>query len=267
MPELSIVIPTSGNHASLNLTLASLVHQHPYDPDRFEVFVCDDGTDDRVSEVVGRWSGILDVHCSRADAGRGAGYARNRGIEQANTSRVLLLDDDCLADPGVVHLHTQFGDRDVGIIGFRRMVEAQNHDVLARRMLSGEMHEVPFNKDKRFGSSPTPERFIEHLAKLPPGQLHKYAYTCHVSYPTAALWRVGGFWEQFRGAGYEDLELALRLQRSGTRLQVAKEPVVYHLNHPQSHYQYANVEHNRTLYITTAKDHGVTTRPGQLRKS
>lgn len=258
MAGLSIVIPTSGNPQRLDRTLLGLSRQRGLSKiDDFEVLVCDDGTDDRTGEVAGKWSHILDVHCFRVNAGRGAGYARNRGIEVSVHDRILFLDDDCVPDPDVVGFHVASDIDNVGLVGMRRMIRPEDHEDLEHNITLEVMELGVWDEDKA--------RPVAHVTKLTDDALVPYAFTCHVSYPAAALKAVGGFWEKFRGAGFEDLELALRLRRLGVRLVAFPAPVVYHQNHPQSDHQTANYAHNKALYGQTRRFKSVVTHHGQLR--
>lgn len=256
MPALTVVIPTAGHPDKLRRTLNGLAHQRMTD---FEVFVCDDGRDDRTADVCCEFAGRLDVLYSRTQAGRGAGNARNRGIECAAAVRVLLLDDDCVPTPDVTAWHVGWADQPVGLLGLRRMVQPQHCHYLDD---PEKLDEAPWQPEARV-SVPA----MLKASRKPHPDYHKYAWTCHVSYPTHKLMEVGGFWEEFRGAGFEDLELALRLQRAGVELVPFDRPVVYHQNHPQSHHQSGNYRHNRARYEATVNDKACTVRPGVRRRA
>ncbi len=253
--SLSVVIATSGNPTQLDRTLYGLTCQKMQE---FEVHVCDDGTDDNTARVCGEYSRWLDILCARTNAGRGAGYARNRGIETALAPRVLIIDDDCVPDRDVTEWHASFGDRAVGLVGLRRMVQPEHHTKLI-----GDIDAVPWTPEPRAGGNQYNR--MTRLARQRAVALYKYAYTCHVSYPTHALRAVGGFWEAFRGSGFEDLELALRLCRWGLQLLPFDRPAVYHQNHPQSKHQSENFTYNQALYRQTVADTKLVHRPGALR--
>jgi GT2 family glycosyltransferase len=230
----------------------------------FEVLVCDDGLDDRTADVCGEFAARLDVFCSRTAAGKGAGYTRNRGAEIAAAVRVLFLDDDCVPAHDVAGFHIPFSDKPVGVIGLRRMVKSEHHEELRREVSTrGNLYRVESDPDRRVLGAVSGK--IANLGRQKPGVLHKYAFTCHVSYPRLKLWEVGGFCEEFRGAGFEDLELALRLTRVGLKFQACDFPLVYHLNHPQSEHQTKNFEHNRALYHRTVADKKLVQHAGGLR--
>lgn len=111
--------------------------------------------------------------------GGSAAENRNAGIAQSKAARVLFLDSDCIAPSDLVAIH---GRATGAVIGFRDP-DPRNTPRVARACRRG------------YGS--------------------RFAWTCHVSYPRAALLEVGGFDERFRLSGFEDLDLAVRLTRAG----------------------------------------------------
>lgn len=258
MPALSVVIPTAGHPDKLRRTLNGLAHQRMTD---FEVIVSDDGLADETADVCGEFAERLNVFCSRVGAGNGAGYARNRGVETAGAVRVLFLDDDCVPDPDVTAWHTGWADKPVGLMGLRRMVQAPHVTDL------DDPEKLAAARWRPEARASMPQRYDAlRAARKPQPDWHKYAWSCHVSYPTHKLWEVGGFWREFRGAGFEDLELGLRMTRAGVTLVPFALPVVYHQNHPQSKHQSLNTSHNRARYTETVKDTAVVFRPGGLRR-
>lgn len=258
MPALSVVIPTAGHPEKLRRTLNGLAHQRMTD---FEVIVSDDGLDDSTADVCGEFAARLDVFVSRVGAGRGAGNARNRGVETAGAVRVLFLDDDCVASPDVTAWHAGWADKPVGLLGLRRMVQPAH---VADLDDPTKLHAARWQPEAR---TTMPRRYETLKARrAPQPDWHKYAWTCHVSYPTHKLREVGGFWCEFRGAGFEDLEIALRLTRAGVELVPFAEPAVYHQNHPQSKHQSLNTGHNRARYTETVNDKAVVFRPGGIRQ-
>jgi glycosyltransferase involved in cell wall biosynthesis len=257
VPALTVVIPTAGHPDRLRRTLRGLAHQRLTD---FEVLVCDDGLDDATAEVCGEFSSVLDVFYSRTAVGQGAGNTRNRGIEIATAPRVLFLDDDCVAEREVTAWHAGWADMPVGLLGLRRMVQAPHHATL------DDPTKLPPPQWHPEARASMPQKYATVLAaKGPQPDWHKYAWSCHVSYPLNKLLEVGGFWEAFRGAGFEDLEIGLRMSRAGVTLQPFAAPVVYHQNHPQSKHQSMNTSWNRARYTETVNDKAVAVRPGVRR--
>jgi glycosyltransferase involved in cell wall biosynthesis len=94
VPRVSVVIPTRDRPASLARCLASLCVQRAIE---LEVLVVDDGS--VAADDVGRTTGSCPgASLVRLD-GRGPAAARNAGIRRATCEIVLLIDDDCVAEP------------------------------------------------------------------------------------------------------------------------------------------------------------------------
>jgi GT2 family glycosyltransferase len=102
-PSLSVVIPTLGNLAKLELALERLAR---HGDDRSEVIVASDALDPDPARTasavcVGAPPGWRHVVASVA----GASGARNAGWRATDAEIVLFLDDDILVDAGLVAAH------------------------------------------------------------------------------------------------------------------------------------------------------------------
>lgn len=98
----SVVIPTFNAAHVIGDQLAALAHQE--DAPEFEVVVSDNGSTDDLASTVAGWQDRL-PHLRRVDAsrGRGVSVARNVGIENATSNRILICDADDLVSAGWVH--------------------------------------------------------------------------------------------------------------------------------------------------------------------
>src|SRR4051794_34395208 len=93
-PAASIVIPTEGRVAYLEVTLDSLTSQDADEP--YELVVVDDAADDATPEVCERHG----VRCVSHNERRGANAARNTGLRETSGELVVFVDDDVEAPPG-----------------------------------------------------------------------------------------------------------------------------------------------------------------------
>ncbi|WP_334128587.1 glycosyltransferase [Sneathiella sp.] len=110
--ELSIVIPHYNDPVGLAACLATLETQ-TYDKSRFEVIVCDNDSDQSIEALNGYDINIRLIQETR----RGAGPARNAGVEVARGRFLAFTDCDCLLEPdfvenGLRHLR-RAGERSV----------------------------------------------------------------------------------------------------------------------------------------------------------
>jgi glycosyltransferase involved in cell wall biosynthesis len=93
-PALTVVVPTRGRAAYLEVTLDSLLHQRTRTP--HELLVVDDGASDATPEVAER----LGVRVIRHGERRSLNAARNTGLRAAEAPLVAFVDDDVLVPPG-----------------------------------------------------------------------------------------------------------------------------------------------------------------------
>jgi glycosyltransferase involved in cell wall biosynthesis len=94
--EVSVVVPLYNRASLIGYTLSSLLPDH-HPGVRLQVIVVDDGSTDSGAEVAKRVYPWADVLCLPH---RGAGAARNAGLERVETDAVLFLDSDDLVESG-----------------------------------------------------------------------------------------------------------------------------------------------------------------------
>ncbi len=94
-PAVSVVVPTRGRAAYLEVTLDSLLDQHG--EVEHEILVVDDGDDGATAEAVRARPGVRYLpHGPR----RGLNAARNAGLREAAAPLVAFVDDDVAVPPG-----------------------------------------------------------------------------------------------------------------------------------------------------------------------
>jgi len=93
-PAVTVVVPTRGRAAYLEVTLDSLRRQHTRTP--HELLVVDDGATDATPEVAERFGVRLLRHGKR----RSLNAARNTGLRDAGAELIAFVDDDVLVPPG-----------------------------------------------------------------------------------------------------------------------------------------------------------------------
>lgn len=98
MVIFSLVIPTMGRTAELEVLFESLVQQHfP----QLECIVVDQNPDERLLPIIARWSNRLEIRHVRSS--KGASKARNTGLAMASGQFVAFPDDDCWYSPSLLH--------------------------------------------------------------------------------------------------------------------------------------------------------------------
>ncbi|MDX6596824.1 MAG: hypothetical protein QOE87_711, partial [Gaiellales bacterium] len=118
--ELSVVMPTHDRAELLRDALESLVGQSVA-RDRFEVVVVDDGSTDGTAEACAEFAERLALRYVPIPSS-GIAMAKNAGIRAARGAILLFLDDDDVADPGLIaeHLrvHAERPGEHVAVLGY-----------------------------------------------------------------------------------------------------------------------------------------------------
>jgi len=119
-PRISVVIPTYNRAELLQACLDSFIAQ-TLRPERYEVVVIDDGSNDTMADMLKRYSARLRLSMFRlTHSGRSA--ARNLGIFAAQGDIVLFSDDDSLAHPRlleeVLKTHDERPEEHIAVLGY-----------------------------------------------------------------------------------------------------------------------------------------------------
>ncbi len=205
-PDLSVIIPTYNGGAVLRRALEALRAQDA-PPGQFEIIVVDDGSTDGSIDGLTAPTGSPAVHLIR-QANRGRAAARNRGAAEARGRVLLFLDADIWATAGLVsaHLRHHAGMRQLGVQG-----RSLTHPESLTTMFMRACNVIPdLTIRRREGLSPY------------------HVITRNFSIDAEAFRRAGGFDEEFTGYGWEDIELAFRLVRSGIALRYDPDALAYH---------------------------------------
>ncbi len=212
-PKISVVIPTFNRKETLAFCLRALERQK-IPPGVAEVVVVNDGSTDGTA-------GFLDeaVACAPdrlrvvRQINRGPAAARNAGIALARAPLVLLLDDDVVAEPGLLRAH----------IDWHRLRPDPMDAVLGYVRWSPEIEVTPFM------------RFIDANGmqfaydRIRDGERvgFRYFYTCNLSIKRSVLLH-HPFHSQFRAPAFEDTELGYRLDRAGLALYFHRAAAAHH---------------------------------------
>jgi GT2 family glycosyltransferase len=212
--RLSIVIPTLARAPILERALDRLDRQTGRDPD-FEVIVVADANEPDPDAVAATIEGRpYPARLLRADE-PGVSAARNRGWRAAAAPLVLFFGDDMLPDRHLVaeHLawHERHADERVAVLGHVRWARELGVTPFMRWLDHGVQFDYPRIRGIEAGWG----RF----------------YAANVSLKRSLIERAGGFDESYR-FGYEELELAYRLNELGMRLVYDRRAIVEHLHPP-----------------------------------
>ncbi len=199
-PLVSVVIPTHQRRESLRRALASLASQTAA-AGTYEVVVSVDGSTDGTEAMIDGFAAPYALRRTAPER-RGRAAACNAAVAVAAGAVLVILDDDMEACPELVERH------------------AAHHPAGSRRCVLGAVP-VVLDADSPRAARHVKERFDAHLARLSdPAHLARPRsfYTGNASLRREVMRAVGGFDEAFGIYGNEDVELSLRLRRSGVEL-------------------------------------------------
>jgi glycosyltransferase involved in cell wall biosynthesis len=198
MADISVIIATFNRATSLARCLDALAVQD-VDSETFEVIVVDDGSSDRTPDLLATYERLQSLRFeTQPNAGQPA--ALNRGIELASGNFCLFLDDDVVADRGLVREHLVAQRRHGGVIGLGllRLKLAGRGGGLARHFANW---------------------WDDHYERLGSGALvpdFRACYSGNLSVPLSVVREVGGY--DAKLARSFDVELAYRLEAAGLRV-------------------------------------------------
>jgi len=195
---VSVIVPTRNRPEALRQCLLALAAQD-MPLNKFEVLVCDDGSDEDVRSVAeqAQQTGLRIRYLRQTP--RGPATARNLGIRHAEAEIVAMTDSDTLPDRAWL----------------RNLVEALN----AHPEAVGVEGKVYAENDGEFGP----------LGEGPTNLTGGVFLTCNCAYRREALFQAGGFDESFPYPAYEDTDLAARTGQLGKILWQPNAVVL----HPQ----------------------------------
>jgi glycosyltransferase involved in cell wall biosynthesis len=202
-PAMTVVVPTRGRAAYLEVTLDSLRRQRTRTA--HELLVVDDGATDATPEVAERFGARLVRHGEQ----RSLNAARNSGIRAAAADLIAFVDDDVLVPPGWV---------DAVVEGAARHPDAQAFGGPIRARFEGP---VP----RGCGREDPP---ITTLDLGPSDVEAEIVWGANFAVRRSAVERVGDFDETLdRGHGDEE-EWLMRLRAAGGRIVYLAEAGLDH---------------------------------------
>ena len=180
-----------------------------YPPERFEVIVVDDGSDQPLDHVVYPFREKLTLQLFR-QANRGPGVARNAGAAIARGVFLAFTDDDCRPSPDWLQaLEAQFDKTPAKLIGGRTINRLTSNPYSTTSQVIVDIAYSYYN------DNPEDAKFFA---------------SNNMAVPTARFREIGGFNPQFRVAA-EDRELCDRWRHFGYKMTYVPQALVHHSHH------------------------------------
>lgn len=232
--KYSFVIPTYNNRTLLKNTMEALNYLELLPGDDFEVIIADDGSTDGTGEYIEK------AHCNypmqyfflERNSGFGSSRARNAGWKKAAGEFIIFIDGDILVKGSYLRdLSRCFAlNKDILVTGLRLMLdEPVRWEEIGTQRVFERYH---FDKERY---QLLDDRYLLYAlnsfnanALVPPWTQF---YGCNLALPKKWLERVGGFDENFKEWGLEDLEFSYSLYKNGIRLVCDSRLEVLHQYH------------------------------------
>jgi glycosyltransferase involved in cell wall biosynthesis len=198
----SVVVPTRGRSVQLSRLLASF-DELTYHPG--EVIVAADYDDSDSARLLGAWETkphAFEARTVKQEGGRGPAAARNLGASAARGEIVAFIDDDCIAQQNWLPNLVRNIDVENKIAG-----------------VGGRI--VPIRTNLM-------SRYYGYYGILEPPTSMEYLVSANCCYAKKAMLEAGGFEEDIRKPGGEDVGLSLKLSRRDWHFRFADNAIVYH---------------------------------------
>ena len=176
--------------------------------DQFELIIVDSESTDGTTALLKKIKTTFSLkHIIQKNNGKAA--ARNAGVKQAQSEIIVITDADLIPDQQFLHFHYKAHKRHVGPACFQG--------------LEYNMKKLNWPPTKKDLSPILPRRYPNHK-KLG----FYYFLTGNISFPKYLFEQEKGFNEEFKGYGWEDLELGYRFEKRGVPLYYLKKAINYH---------------------------------------
>jgi glycosyltransferase involved in cell wall biosynthesis len=255
--RFSFVIPTYQSKRLIKNTLETLNRQDGFQAADYEVIVVDDGSTDGTGEVIQSMEKRYEfkyIYLERTPESSRS-RARNEGIKAAEGEFVIFIDGDMLIKNDYLkELDKCFKvDENIIVIGNRINL---TEDISCEEILYDNYYEYPKFRLDNFAKLETRHLNYKYWSYNAEGERNPWlkVYSCNLAVPKKFLDKFGGFDENFKGWGLEDVELGYRLYKGGAKIVISNKIEAFHQKYEKSGIlnvdkgRYQEVDRN-TLYF------------------
>ncbi len=217
-----------------------------------EILIADDGSGMSTRDVVKHFENISPVpvrHIWHEDNGFRLAAIRNKAIAASKGKYIIQIDGDLILHRNFIQDHMMFAREGCYVTGSRGIVT----ELLTRKVLSGEITSLsPLMKGIRSSNN---------VVRIPIMSIlyHTFGPTrgprgCNMAFWRNDLIRVNGYDESFKGWGFEDAELCIRLNNNEIQQRCMKfRGIVFHLHHGNADRE--GSEDNKQRHLDSIREH------------
>lgn len=200
-PFVSIVIPAFNAVSTIGHTIEACKSQD-YPPDKIEIIVVDDSSEDDIKELVENF-GVRYIYQEKA----GPASARNNGWRNSKGCAICFTDADCLPKiDWVSKLAWHYSIDNIGAVAGSYNIDGSLY------MLDKFVHYE-----------------IKNRHSMMPEYVHSFG-TYNVMVKRSVLEAVGGFNPEYYNASGEDTDLAYKIIKAGYKIYFTRDAFVNHKN-------------------------------------
>ncbi|HAJ35009.1 MAG TPA: hypothetical protein DCL15_04890 [Chloroflexi bacterium] len=215
-PFVSVIIPVWNGRPYLQRALTALLAQRTTNDQTFEVIAVDNASTDDSANFIA--TNFPTVRLLRNRTNQGFAGGCNRGLEAAQGSLCVVLNQDTLVRPGWINeLIMAAADPQIGIVGCKILYP----DGVTLQHTGGWL-EWPLGLAHHTGAGE-----IDHGQWDTPRTV-EFVTGAALAIRREVLTQVGAFDEAFWPGYFEDVDLCLRVQRAGWRIYYAPTAVLEH---------------------------------------
>lgn len=222
-PLISVIIPVGEGHADLLVSALDSLEAQRFQ--KWEAVVVWDNNDD-YAKILRTFPYIRLVDLRSSDKSHGAGWARNRGVENSRASLLFFLDADDWLDPRALDAFYSAWI-DTGTVIYSDYVGKAVIDRFLAKQLSDEARLLEYNE--KTGLSVISHKAFEYDCQLASEQPNQQMYIwslVSILLPRELHDRIGGFDENMKS--WEDWDYQIRIARTGTCFtHIPEKLVVY----------------------------------------
>lgn len=242
----SVIIPVFNRFERLSKTLAGICNQ-TYPRDLIEIVVCDDGSTDRVRDVILKYESVLNIkYLRQQDMGFRVSHARNMGAAAASNECIINLDCDLIPCPEFVsefmaYLHVAENVLCLGHYKFIDAASISDEEILANPDILSQLDEISSeNKAVRGASNlegPTKDWRLSIYNETNYLIEDPYPYRAcsggQTAFTKSMYIKSGGYDEDYTDWGCEDNDFGFRMYETGVYIIPVLSAIDYHQEPPE----------------------------------